>query len=178
MGALVAVIASILALPLLFAIWQWQATHRGEPRELTKIGIGAWLAAVSYLVLVAAIVWSPGELVHPIWPALCATGMGVAFIYQWPTTLALVSRAAPAKINATMMGIAFIALFVANNLVGWMGSFYEKMSPAQFWLLHAAIAAAGGVAIMIVGRRLERALSVGAAHPMRQSAGRGSPLHR
>jgi hypothetical protein len=33
------------------------------------------------------------------------------------------------------------------------------MTPAQFWLLHAAIAAAGGVVIMIFGRMLERALA-------------------
>ena len=58
-----------------------------------------------------------------------------------------------------MMGVAFTALFVANLIVGWVGSFYEKMTPAQFWLLHAAIAAAGGVVIMIFGRILERALA-------------------
>ena len=60
-----------------------------------------------------------------------------------------------------MMGIAFTALFAANLIVGWVGSFYEKMTPAQFWLLHAAIAAAGGVAILIFGRTLERALAAG-----------------
>ncbi len=154
-------IASILAVPLLFAIWRWQASRRGEPREMTKIGIGAWLASVSYLILVAAIVLSPDGFVHPLWPVLCGTGMGVAFMYQWPTVMALVSRTAPARINSTMMGIAFTATFVANLIVGWVGSFYEKMTPAQFWLLHAAIAAAGGVVIMIFGRRLERALGAG-----------------
>jgi POT family proton-dependent oligopeptide transporter len=69
-----------------------------------------------------------------------------------------------------MMGITFLSFFVANNLVGWIGSFYEKMSPAQFWLLHAAIAAAGGVAIMLFGRVLGRALVGGTAQPMRPSA--------
>jgi POT family proton-dependent oligopeptide transporter len=147
-----------------------QSSRRGEPGELAKIGVGAWLAAGSHLILVAAILLSPGELIHPIWPALCAVGMGVGFLYYWPTLLALVSRAAPARINATMMGIAFISLFISNNLIGWIGSFYEKMSPAQFWLLHAAIAAAGGVAIMLFGRALGRALGGATAQPMRPSA--------
>lgn len=163
-------LVSILAVPLLFAIWRLQSTRRGEPGELAKIGVGAWLAAASHLILVAAILLSPGELIHPIWPALCAVGMGVGFLYYWPTLLALVSRAAPARINATMMGIAFISLFVSNNLIGWIGSFYEKMSPAQFWLLHAAIAAAGGVAIMLFGRALGRALGAATAQSMRPSA--------
>jgi POT family proton-dependent oligopeptide transporter len=155
-------IASVLAVPLLFAIWRWQASRRGEPREMTKIGIGAWLAAVSYLILVVAIVLSPGGLIHPIWPVLCGTGMGIAFMYQWPTVMALVSRAAPASINSTMMGIAFTSTFVANLIVGWAGGLYEKMSPVQFWLLHAAIAATGGLVIMIFGRSLERELGAGA----------------
>ena len=152
-------IASILAAPLLFALWRWQASRRGESRDMTKFAIGAWLASASYLILVAAIVLSSGESVHPIWPVLCCTGLGVAFMFQWPTVMALVSRRAPATINSTMMGIAFCALFLGNLIVGWVGRFYEKMTPAQFWLLHAAIAAAGGVVIMIFGRMLERALA-------------------
>jgi POT family proton-dependent oligopeptide transporter len=163
-------LASILAVPILFSIWRLQASRRGEPGELSKIGTGAWIAACSYLVLIAGIFLARGELVHPIWPALCTLGMGAAFIYQWPTLLALVSRAAPARINATMIGIAFISLFVATNLVGWIGSYYEKMSPTQFWLLHAALAAGGGILIMVFGRTLSRELESGAGQPMRPSA--------
>jgi POT family proton-dependent oligopeptide transporter len=44
--------------------------------------------------------------------------LGIAFLYYWPTLLALVSRAAPARVNATMMGIAFMSLFLANVLIG------------------------------------------------------------
>ena len=163
-------LGAMLVVPVLFTIWRLQASRCGEPGELSKIGTGAWIAAGSYLVLIAGIFLANGELVHPVWPALCTLGMGAAFIYQWPTLLALVSRAAPAKINATMMGIAFISLFVANNLVGWIGSFYEKMSPTQFWLLHSAIAASGGVIIIVFGRTLGRSLATDAAQPMRPSA--------
>ena len=56
--------------------------------------------------------------------------MGISFLYYWPTLLALVSRAAPAKVNATLMGLAFMSLFISNNLIGWIGGFYEKMTPA------------------------------------------------
>ena len=35
------------------------------------------------------------------------------------------------------MDVAFISLFVANNLIGWIGSCYQKISPAQFWDLPA-----------------------------------------
>ena len=74
-------LVAILAVPVLFWLWRRQATHRGEPGELAKIGIGAWIAAASHLMLAAAIVSAHGARIHPIWPALCATGMGVAFLY-------------------------------------------------------------------------------------------------
>jgi POT family proton-dependent oligopeptide transporter len=153
-------LVAVVAVPVLFGIWRFQASRRGEPGSVAKIGLGAWMAAGSHLILVAAILLSHGEPVHPVWPALCAAGMGIAFLYQWPTLLALVSRAAPAGINATMMGIAFISYFVSNILVGWIGGFYEQLSPVQFWSLHAAIAAGGGLSIILFGRRIAVTLEV------------------
>jgi POT family proton-dependent oligopeptide transporter len=142
----------------LFWIWGRQALRQREPDELAKIGIGAWLAAASYLILLVAIFVSGDALVHPIWPFICNALMGIAFLYYWPTLLALVSRAAPAKMNATLMGLTFMSLFISNNLIGWLGGFYEKMGPARFWAMHAAIAAGSGLLVLLFGRRLSRAL--------------------
>jgi proton-dependent oligopeptide transporter, POT family len=156
-------IFSIICVPLLFWIWRKQESRGREPNELTKIGTGAWIAAASNLILVAAIFLSGDVPVHPIWPFLYGAGLGISFLYYWPTLLALVSRAAPAKVNATLMGLAFMSLFIANNLIGWIGGFYEKMTPAAFWAMHAAIAAAGGILVMLFGSRLSRTL-----HPASQ----------
>jgi POT family proton-dependent oligopeptide transporter len=149
---------SIVGVPLLFWIWRYQALRRREPDELAKIGIGAWIAAASNLTLVAAIIAAGGRPVHPIWPFLYSAGLGISFLYYWPTLLALVSRAAPAKVNATLMGLAFMSLFISNTLIGWIGGFYEKMSPAEFWAMHAAIAASGGLLVALFGRGLSRTL--------------------
>ena len=161
---------SILGVPLLFWIWSMQGARRGEPGSLAKIGTGAWLCMASNLVLVIAIVASRGRPVHPVWPFLACAGQGIAFLYYWPTLLALVSRAAPAAVNATMMGLAFMSLFFSNNLIGWIGGFYERMTPAVFWGLHAAIAATGGLLVLVFGRRLERVLSTASEQPLRPSA--------
>jgi POT family proton-dependent oligopeptide transporter len=149
---------SIVGVPLVFWIWRRQALRRREPHDLAKIGTGAWIAAASNLILVAAIFVSGSAPVHPIWPFLYSALLGISFLYYWPTLLALVSRAAPAKVNATLMGLAFMSLFLSNTLIGWIGGFYEKMSPAEFWAMHAAIAAGGGLLVVLFGRRLSRAL--------------------
>ena len=162
---------SILAVPVLFWLWRRRAVRRGrEPGELAKIGTGAVLAALSNLVLVYAIVSSGPDKIHPVWPFIYCAGLGVAFLYYWPTLLSLVSRAAPAKVNATMMGVAFMTLFVANNLIGWIGGFYEKMTPAQFWGMHAAIALSGALLVLLFGRLLGRLLESPPEASLRPSA--------
>jgi POT family proton-dependent oligopeptide transporter len=161
---------SILCVPLLFRLWRWQQDHGGEPSELGKIGQGAAVCTAANLVLVAAIAVIGSGKVPWVWAFLYCALQGVAFIYYWPTLLALVSRAAPAKINATMMGICFLTLFIGNNLIGWIGTFYERMTPLEFWLLHAAIAAAGGFLILLFGPALRRILEPRATQGLRPAA--------
>jgi proton-dependent oligopeptide transporter, POT family len=150
-------LVSILSVPFLFALWNRQARAGREPTALTKIAIGSFLSGSAHFILVAAIAFSPGQVLW-VWPVLFCAVQGVAFMYFWPTLLALVSRAAPAKINATMMGVCFLTLFVANNLIGRVGTYYEKMSPGAFWALHAGIGIAGGLIMLLFGRTLGRIL--------------------
>lgn len=161
---------SILFVPVLFALWRFQERHGGEPSELGKIGQGAWLCAFANLILVAAIIAAGPHRVLWIWPFLYCALQGIAFVYYWPTLLALVSRAAPAKINATMMGICFLTLFVANNLIGWIGTFYEQLGPLDFWLLHAGIAAFGGLLVLLFGPLLKHVLEPQETEELRPSA--------
>lgn len=161
---------SILCVPILFALWRWQGRHGGEPSELGKIGQGAWICTAANLVLVAAIAAAGSHKVLWVWPFLYCALQGVAFIYYWPTLLALVSRAAPPRINATMMGICFLTLFVANNLIGWIGTFYEEMTPLAFWLLHAGIAAAGGILVLLFGPLLKHILEPRETQGLRPAA--------
>ena len=151
-------LVSILSVPVLFALWNWQARVSGhEPSALTKIAIGSFVSGAGHLVLVTAIMLSPGNVLW-IWPVLFCAIQGVAFMYFWPTLLALVSRAAPPKVNATMMGVCFLTLFVANNLIGRIGTYYEKMTPIAFWALHAGIGATGGLLALLFARTLGRIL--------------------
>jgi proton-dependent oligopeptide transporter, POT family len=152
---------AVVGVPLLFWIWKRQAARGVEPGDLAKIGTGAWLSAASNLVLVGAILASGGAPVHPVWPFLYSAGLGIAFMYYWPTLLALVSRAAPARVNSTLMGLCYMVMGLANLLIGWIGGFYEGMSPAAFWTLHAAIGATGGLLVLLFRGRLGRVLKSG-----------------
>jgi POT family proton-dependent oligopeptide transporter len=151
-------LVSIVAVPFLLPLWRWQSRRGGEPDDLGKIAVGGWIAAAANLVLVAGCLL--GTRVPILVPIAYDVLLGVAFLYYWPTLLAAVSRNAPPSVRATLMGAVFLSLFIGDFGVGWLGSFYEAMSPAAFWAMHAAIAALGG-ALALGLKRPIRALMAG-----------------
>jgi POT family proton-dependent oligopeptide transporter len=152
---------SVIAVPPLVALWRWQAKRAREPGDIAKIGIGMALTGASALFMVAgSLIAGTDGHASVWWPLACWGGMGIAFLYYWPVTLALVSRAAPAKVNATMMSASFLALFAGSVIMGWIGSYYLLMHPALFWAIDAAIGMAGGLIILVIGRPLARGLAL------------------
>ena len=152
-------IGAILFAPVLIALWSWQAHRGSEPASVTKIGIG------SALVAIAALLFALGNLgvtqAHSVGIGWAIAGyllMGLAWMYYWPTTLALVSKSAPAGVTSTLMGVAFLSPFIGHTLMGWVGSFFDKMSPSIFWTIDAAIALAGATTILTLRKVLRRGL--------------------
>lgn len=152
-------LASIVGVPFLIALWRWQDKHGGgQPDDLAKIELGAWItvAANALLAVAAATMTRVPAIVPFIYNVL----LGIGFLYYWPVLLALVSRAAPANVKATLMGAVFLSLFVANFIIGWIGGLYERMTPAAFWGMEAAIAAVGGVLALLLAAPLKRMLAL------------------
>ena len=150
-------VASIAGVPLLIAWWR-----RHPSREITRIAQGAAIAAIANLVLmVASVRAGSGGTVSLAWPIAYELLLGTAFLFYWPTLLALVSRVAPARVNATMLGCVFLSLFVAGLAIGVLGSRYETMGPVTFWAINAGIAATGAVLALMLDRPLTRALARG-----------------
>jgi len=148
---------SIVFVPVLIALWRWQDKRGGEPNEVMKISIGAWIAAAANFALVLGCLLA--QRVPAIFPVIYDVLLGVAFLYYWPPLLALISRAAPSGLKATLIGAAFLSLFVGNILVGWVGTYYERMTPTNFWTLEGSIALVGGVLAFLLARPLHRVLT-------------------
>ena len=147
---------SIIFVPILIIVWKWQDSRGGEPNEILKISTGAFMACSANLLLFIGA--SISDRVNVIYPIMYDVLLGVAFLYYWPTLLALVSRAAPAGLKATLMGCVFLSLFISNILIGWIGGYYEHMTPAMFWAMEAGIAGVGGVLALVLNKPLMRRL--------------------
>ena len=111
----------------------------------------AWLAAGGLL--------SGGTAKVPLaWDFAYHFISATGYLFFAPIALALFSRAAPAAVNAMMVSVCYLSTFVGSTISGRLGGLYERVSPARFWLLHGAIAAAGGLLILFFARRLRREL--------------------
>src|SRR3546814_2138283 len=53
-----------------------------------------------------------------MWPILFHLFNSIGFAHILPVSLALFSRLAPARLNATIIGIYYLAFFAANYIVG------------------------------------------------------------
>lgn len=151
-------LASVVWVPFLFALWRWQSRHGGEPGEMVKFAQGAFISACGNAVFAAGSFFAGTGRVPVLVPIAGFIIQGIAFIWSWPTLLGVVSRAAPARVVATMMGVVYLSLFFSNSLIGWLGGFYERLDPAAFWGLHAGIGIAGGLLALLLKRPLERIL--------------------
>ena len=110
--------------------------------------------AVRFLSLAAAaaIATATGAKVPIGWLITFHLLNSIGFANVFPVSLALYARVAPATLSATIIGIYYLAFFAANNLVGWIGGFLEKMPAANFWLLHSALCATAGIIFFVAGR--------------------------
>ncbi len=152
-------IGAILAAPALVIFWAWQAKRGSEPSSVTKVGIGSAIIAVGALLFAFGNMGqSAPDSVDAGWAIAGWLIMGLAWMYYWPTTLAIVSRAAPAGMASILMGVAFLSPFIGHVLAGWIGSYFDQMHPSVFWAMDAAIGLAGGIIILLFRKRLQAAL--------------------
>jgi proton-dependent oligopeptide transporter, POT family len=152
-------IGAILAAPALVMFWAWQAKRGIEPSSVTKVGIGTSIIAFAALLFAYGNMGHSGpDSVNAGWAIAGWLIMGLAWMYYWPTTLAIVSRAAPAGMASILMGVAFLSPFIGHVLAGWIGSYFDQMHPSVFWAMDAAIALAGGILILLFRKRLQAAL--------------------
>jgi POT family proton-dependent oligopeptide transporter len=135
---------------LAVGFWRWWATKRREPNEITKLWIGAAIAATAPLFLGLASLQeaATGHKAGLGWALAFHVANDIGYANIFPVGLALYSRASPKAIAGLMIGVYYLHLFAANMLVGWLGGLLEKMPPAAFWFLHAGLVAAGAVVML------------------------------
>src|SRR5688572_11690275 len=143
------------------AFFKWYGTKRREPDELGKMIIGSFFTIAGGLCLYMAALTQGDGKISLFWPLMFHLLNSIGFACILPVSLALFSKIAPRKINATVIGLYYLAFFAANKIVGEVGGLYSTLDTPTFWLLHVASAVVGLIAFVLfkwlVADRMARA---------------------
>lgn len=153
-------LAVLLMAPIVLMFWRKQARKKTEPSDLVKVGLGCAVFSIACVWLSVGELMSDGQ-VGLFWPVVFHFICGWAFLYVGPIALALTSRAAPVAVNSMMVGTYYLAIFFGSVFSGWLGRFYEQISPEMFWLIHAAIVGFAALCVIGLRRPLATAMKLG-----------------
>ncbi|WP_257549890.1 peptide MFS transporter [Sphingopyxis sp. DBS4] len=141
--------ASFSMLAAVAAFYVWYGKRHREPDELGKMIIGSVFTIAGGLCLVMAAATQGGGKIGLFWPVMFHLLNSIGFAHILPVSLALFTKLAPKALNATIVGIYYLAFFGANKVVGEVGTWYSSMPTTSFWLFHVATAAVGLVAFIL-----------------------------
>lgn len=152
----------ILLTPVITSFWSWQARRCSEPSSVAKMAIGCMLLGASFVVMIfAARVSAEQQTVSIWWLFSCMLILTVGELYLSPVGLSLVTKLAPARMVSMLMGMWFLSSFAGNYMAGYLGTFWEKMSKANFFLILSLLAFGAGLGMLAVLKPLKKAIGHG-----------------
>lgn len=146
----------VVLTPLIVGLWGWLRGFGKEPSTPAKIAWGLCITAISALVMVAAVLANDGGTTKasPWWLVSSYVLITVGELCLSPMGLSLVSRLAPARVGAAMMGGWFLATSVGNKLAGVLAGFWEELPLAAIFGINAAAAALAALVIALMTPRI------------------------
>ena len=138
-----------------------------EPSAPTKIGLGMFVAALGYLIMILASLGQPSpasiqgtvapDPVVPQW--LMGTYLTLTFaeLLLSPMGISFVSKVAPPKVKGLMMGLWFAATAVGNYLSSIPGLLWEKVPLWANWAILMALCVIAGTIMFAMLKKINAA---------------------
>jgi proton-dependent oligopeptide transporter, POT family len=144
----------IIALtPILVGLFSWLSRRGKEPSTASKFGYALFISGLSSLVMVFAIMSVPSVYTHKtaaIWLFITYGVFTVSELFLSPIGLSLVSKLAPARTTALMMGGWFLSTSLGGKAAGILASYWDTFTDKSlFFLLLTVAAFIGGIFIFV-----------------------------
>ncbi len=142
----------IVALTLVFVpLFGWLRRRGKEPTTASKFGMALFISGLSSLVMVFAIMSVPSIYTHkasPVWLWLTYFVFTISEIFLSPIGLSLVSKLAPARLTALLMGGWFLSTSIGGKVAGVMTTYWDDFTDKKMFFLILVVAAfIGGILI-------------------------------
>lgn len=143
----------VILTPLVVGFFGWLRRRKKEPSTPGKIAWGMLISALSWLVMVvAAIVSGNGADKASVGWLFGVYGViTVGELCLSPMGLSLVSKMAPKRIAALMMGGWFLSTAIGNKLSGVLSGLWDVFEKkSNFFLTNAILTAAAFVVVLLL----------------------------
>lgn len=142
----------IVILTLIFVpLFTWLRRRGKEPTTASKFGMAMFISGLSALVMVFAVMSVPSIYEYkasPLWLWLTYFIFTISEIFLSPMGLSFVSKLAPARLTALMMGGWFLSTSIGGKVAGVMTGFWNDFHDKKMFFLILVVAAfIGGVLI-------------------------------
>lgn len=150
----------VLLTLLLVPFFDYLRKRNKEPSTATKFGMALFISGLSSLVMVFAIMSVPSvylEKTSPYWLWGTYFVFTVSEILLSPIGLSFVSKLAPSRLTALMMGGWFLSTSIGGKIAGVMTSFWDNFTDKKMFFLILVISAfIGGILIFTRLKSLNR----------------------
>jgi POT family proton-dependent oligopeptide transporter len=141
----------IILTPILVFLFSVLRKRKKEPGTATKFGMALFISGLSSLVMVFAIMSVSSVYLHktsPYWLWGTYFVFTISELLLSPIGLSLVSKLAPARLTALLMGGWFLSTAIGGKLAGIMTSFWDDFTDKKVFFLILVVAAfIGGILI-------------------------------
>lgn len=151
--------------PLLIVFFAFLRKRGKEPTTATKIAYGLLVSALSTLVMVAAVYYTDNGMqkASAWWLIGSYSVITVGELLLSPMGLSMVSKLAPLRLTALMMGGWQLATSIGNKLSGVLAKNWDKFdNKANYFLVNFALLLFAFIIMMLLLKRLNRVFKEGA----------------
>ena len=128
----------IVLTPILVGLFSWLAKRNKEPSTASKFGYALFISGLSSLVMVFAIMSVPSVYTHKtaaIWLFITYGIFTVSELFLSPIGLSLVSKLAPARTTALMMGGWFLSTSLGGKAAGILASYWDAFTDKSIFAI-------------------------------------------
>jgi proton-dependent oligopeptide transporter, POT family len=151
----------IILLAPVFA-WLWVRLGPREPSSPAKFAWGLFWVGAGFVVVAAAaqVAQASGHRVSPWWMVVLYLFHTIGELCLSPVGLSTVTKLAPVRFAAFMMGVWFTSLAVGNRIGGWVaGHFDPNGSLPRLFLAVAAFAIGAAVLLALLTRPIKKLMA-------------------
>ncbi|MBI2720605.1 MAG: peptide MFS transporter [Bacteroidetes bacterium] len=149
----------VLLTPFIIAFFAFMRRRKKEPTTATKITYGLLISALSTLVMVGAVHYTNNgaQKASAWWLIGCYGVVTIGELLLSPMGLSMVSKLAPVRLTALMMGGWQLATSIGNKLSGVLAKNWDKFdNKANYFWLNFALLMFAFLIMMLLLKRLNR----------------------